>query len=364
MGLFKNLLGANESLIRDDVPLSFEFIPKVLKFREREQRQFAYAIKPLLQGNNGRNLFVHGAPGVGKTVACKHVMKELGEETDKVVPLYVNCWKHNSAYKILLEICNLLGIRFIAGQKTSELFDKIKNYLNSEKRSAVFVFDEIDKAEELDVLYMVLEDVYRKSVFLITNYKNKVGEMDERIMSRLNAEFVEFKAYNKDEVRGILSERMSYAFVPGVWDNDAFNMVVEKTASSGDVRQGLFLMREAGNIAEEKASRKIGIEHVKLAVDKVEKFNINKMSELSDELKQIFEFVKKNQGLKMGELFQKFLAKRGEISYKTFSRKIEKLEKGKFIVCENVVSREGNSTAVYVYGEKRLSEGEKRLTEF
>ncbi len=119
MGLFKDMLKADESLFRDTVPLDFDYIPKVLKYREVSQRQFALAIKPLLQERSGRNLFVHGVPGVGKTVACKHVLKELEDETDAVVPLYINCWKHNSTFKIILEMCSLLGLRLIPNMKTS-----------------------------------------------------------------------------------------------------------------------------------------------------------------------------------------------------------------------------------------------------
>ena len=80
MGLFKNLLKSDESLFRDTIPLDFDYMPKLVPFRTAQQRQFALAIKPLLQEHTGRNLFVYGAPGVGKTVACKHVLKELEEE--------------------------------------------------------------------------------------------------------------------------------------------------------------------------------------------------------------------------------------------------------------------------------------------
>ena len=95
MGLsFRDMLKADESLIRDDVPLSYDYLPKVLPYREKEQRQFALAIKPLLNEQNGRNLFVYGAPGIGKTAACRHVIRELGATTDDVFPLYINFWNH------------------------------------------------------------------------------------------------------------------------------------------------------------------------------------------------------------------------------------------------------------------------------
>ena len=347
MGIkFKDLLRADESLIRDEVPLSYEYLPKILQYREKEQRQFAFAIKPLLQERNGRNLFVYGAPGIGKTVACKHVLHELEEETDAVIPVYINCWKNNTAYKILLEMSERLGIRLTANLKTTELFERIKNEVN--KKSAVFVFDEIDKLEDFDVLYMVLEEVYRKAVFLITNYKDEV-QLDERIMSRLNPEMVEFKPYNKEETRGILEHRKKYAFVPGVWEEKGFSMIVEKTAALGDIRKGLFFMREAGNIAEERASRRIEAEHVTSAMAK----QFVQEEKLDGELQKILDLVQQSPGEKMGDVFQKFLAHGGEMSYKNFTRKIDKLEKGKHVVTEKVMGgRDGNTSVVYPYGKK------------
>lgn len=336
---FRDMLKADESLIRDDVPLSYDYLPKLLPYREKEQRQFALAIKPLLNEQNGRNLFVYGAPGIGKTAACKHVIRELEDTTDDVIPLYINCWKHNTAFKILLEMCNQLGVRLISQMKTSELFDKVKTVVN--KKSIVVVFDEIDKLDDFDVVYMILEDIYRKSIFLITNYRNKVEELDERIMSRLNPEFVEFKAYGSSEVQGILSERLKYAFVPGVWDDRAFALVVEKTGRIGDVRNGLFLMREAAHIAEEKASRAITVEHVHGAIEKADQFRADEG--MDEDLKGIFELVKAKSGLKMGELFKEY---GGEMSYRTFTRKIEKLEEAKLVAMERVSGADGNTTIV------------------
>ena len=61
MGMFKDMLGSEESLFRDSVALDYDYLPKILKYREQEQRHFATCIKPLLANRNGRNLFVSGA---------------------------------------------------------------------------------------------------------------------------------------------------------------------------------------------------------------------------------------------------------------------------------------------------------------
>ena len=352
--MFKEMLRSGETLFRDTVVLDYDFQPKVLQFRENEQMRFATAIRPLLQNYNGRNLFVYGAPGVGKTTACKHVLRELEEETEEIVPIYVNCWKENTTYKIYYKICEDLGFKFLMSKKTSELFAMIKNKLN--KGGAVFVFDEIDKLEDTDFLYTILEDIYRKSIILLTNYRDTYSDMDERIRSRLSPEFLFFKSYNESEIAGILKQRRDYAFVQGCWDEDAFAEITEKCAETKDVRIGLYLMKETGNIAEERSSRKITTIHVAEAIRKVEDFHIKPKDGLDAELLVILDLVKEHSGKRIGEIYAAYTEKGGEMSYKSFQRRIVKLDEARFISTEKVSGKEGNSTIITYSSEKKLTE--------
>jgi len=341
-------------LFRDSVILDYDFQPKMVKYRENEQMRFALAIRPLLQDNNGRNLFVYGAPGIGKTTACKHVLRELEEETGEVHTVYINCWKENTTFKIYIPICEDLGYKFIQSKKTSELFGMIKQHFN--KKPIVFVFDEIDKLEDTDFLYSILEDIYRKSIIVLTNYRDTYSELDERIRSRFSPEFVSFRAYNEAEIAGILKERREYAFIPGCWDEEAFNEIVEKCTDLQDVRIGLYLMREAGNLAEEKSSRRITLHHVAEAMKKVEEFHIKPKEGLDEELQMILDIVRENSGKKIGDVFSAYAEKGGDLSYKSFQRRILKLQEARFISTEKVSGKEGNSTVISISADKKLSE--------
>ena len=354
MSLFKDMLRSGETVFRDTIVLDYDFQPKIMKYRENEQMRFATAIRPLLQGHNGRNLFVYGAPGIGKTTACRHVLRELQEETEEVTPIYVNCWKENTTFKVYTKICEDLGYKFIQSKKTSELLELIKQKLN--KGSVVFIFDEIDKLEEMDFLYSLLEDIYRKSIILITNYRDTYGELDERIRSRLGPEFVYFRPYNEAEIAGILQQRRDYAFIDACWDDEAFKELVEKCAETNDVRVGLYLMREAGNLAEERSSRRITAAHIAEALKKVDDFHIKPKDGLDEELQSILDLIREQTGRKIGEIFAAYAERGGEMSYKSFQRRINKLKEGKFVNTEKSVSGEGNSTILHYDADRKLTE--------
>ncbi len=354
MGLWDDVLHGNESLFRDTVALSYDYIPKLVPFRENEQRTVAACIKPLFNRQGGRNILVYGLPGVGKTVAIRHVLNEIEEHTDDVIPLYINCWKKNTSYKILLEICDLIGYKFTHNKTTTDLFSVIKDKLN--KYSVVFCFDEADKLEDSDFLYFILEDIYRCSLVLITNYKNWLAAIDERIKSRLTPELLEFRPYNDKEVREILRQRLEFAFVSDVWQDDAFAQVVEQTTQCEDVRAGLYLLKESGISAEESGSKKITIEYVQKSLGKMREFTIKQTQELEDDAKFVLSLVQEHSGKRIGELFEVYKEKGGLRAYKSFQRKIRALAEASFIDLEKVTGGAGGNTTIVRQKDKKLTE--------
>ena len=353
--LFKDILGSSESLFKNDLALDYSFQPKIVPYREKEQKVVAYCIKPLFLEKPAKNVFIFGQPGVGKTVACRHILKEMEDETEEIIPIYINCWQRNTTYKIIVEICDLLGLKFVQNKKTEELFRWVKQMLN--KKSAVFVLDEIDKIEDMDFVYMILEEIYRKSLVIITNYKEWLAELDDRIKSRLFCEVVEFKPYNLEETKGILRQRMDYAFHENVWEDDAFDLIAKKTHELGDIRTGLYLMKESALIAEDKSSRKVTFEHARLALAKMDDFSIKNSAELKADEQMVLDLIRKNSERRIGDFFKMYQAAGGKLVYKSFQRMIDRLEKSKFITVEKTAGGEfGNTTIIKHNSEKKLTE--------
>ena len=105
MGLFNDMLPSGGSLFKNSVALDPDFIPKRIPYRENETKHLATCIRPLFDKRSGKNLIIYGSPGIGKTVAAKLVFQDLEEETDDVIPIFINCWKYNTSYKIIIDIC-------------------------------------------------------------------------------------------------------------------------------------------------------------------------------------------------------------------------------------------------------------------
>ena len=352
MGTYDDLLKHNETLFNNEYALDYNFLPKTVPFRENQQRYLASCIKPLLNDHNGRNVLIHGPPGVGKTAALRHLIRELDESdefSEKLYLIYVNCWHKNTTYKVVLELCDAVGYAFVQNKNTEDLFKIVSQILN--KKSAIFIFDEIDKAEDTDFLYIISEMIYKKSIFLVTNYRTWLTEIDDRIRSRMLLEQVEFPEYTTLEIEGILKDRISYAFHEGCIKEDALRKIASKASDLKDVRIGLFLLRESALIAEDRASKIISLEHVERAISKIDQFTIKNTEELDEESKTILKIVKEHSGTKIGELFKIYEKSGGRCSYKTFQRKISKLDEGKFISLERTHSG-GNTTIV----NKKLTE--------
>ena len=359
MAIFDDMLKDSESIFLDDVPLTYDFLPKNITGRGAEQNKIKLCIKPLVMKRNGKNLLIHGMPGIGKTLIVRHMFKiiEDGEDeaTDDIIPIYINTWQKNTTYKIVMEICDQLDYKFTHNKKTEDLFKIIQAQLN--KKAVVFCFDEIDKVEDLDFLYMILEKIYRKTIILITNYKEWATKLDERIKSRLTLEYLEFKKYNGVEIKSILQERLRYAFVARVWHPDAFDLAARKTTAIGDVRTGLYILKEAGNSAEDRASRKIEVQDVKTAITKISDIKIKKPSALKEDEQIILDIIKNNSGKKIGELFEIYKENKGEGVYKTFQRKIDFLSKNKFISTDKQLGgKEGTTTIIKYERETKLNE--------
>lgn len=344
MNLFDHMLSEDESLFVNPDALDYDYLPKLLPYRENQQSYLAECIKPLFQGRTGKNILITGKPGIGKTAAVRFVLRDLENETEAIIPIYVNCWKKDTAHKVILDICEQIGYKWVQNKKTDELIKEVANMLN--KKAAVIVLDEVDKLESEQVIYELLEDIYKKCLFLITNDEEWLANLDNRVRSRLIPEVVDFYAYNAAETEGILRQRIEYAFVPKIWSDEAFELVASKTAEIGDIRTGMFLLRETGQIAENLGSRKILKAHAEQAIGKLGDFKVVSLKDLSEEDNDVFVMIKNNPNKTVTEMYEIY-NKKYDKSYRTFQRKLKGLEESNLIILrENISDKGGKSSRI------------------
>lgn len=347
MSLFDNMLKEGESLFKEEDTLYFDYLPDLLPYRENQQQYVADSIKPLAQGRRGRSLLISGAPGIGKTSCVKYVFKELGEASDEIKSVFINCWKRQTTNSILAEVANQLGAVGSQFKNNEELWEQIYKGLSRFKGVSI-ALDEIDKAKEYDFLYQLAENMKQMTLLMITNEKDFLANMDRRIKSRLVVEELEFKPYKKNEIEGILEERKKLAFVPGVWSPEAFDLVVEKCSSEGDVRVGLVLMREAARAAEKEASKRVTVEHVMKCKSSVVDVQ---SGDLDPKEKRVFEVIKENKGIESGKLVEKLKEDGVDIPDSTLRRIIAKLDKSGYIFREPAQTDTGGQTMKHFVDE-------------
>lgn len=335
MSLFDNMLKDSESLFLDSIALDYDYQPKLVPYRESHQKFIASCIAPLFQDRNGKNLFIFGPPGIGKTVSTKHVLNELQEKTDDIIPLYINCWKKDTPHKIVLEICERLNYKFVHNKNTSELLKEISRILS--KESAVLVLDEADKLLDKSIIYTLAEGKYNKSIILITNDKDYLASLDQRVSSRLVPSALEFQPYTKEQTFGILKQRMEYAFVPNVFKKEAFEMVAQRTYNLKDIRTGLFLLKESAEIAESQSSKIITEQHAIQALENIKGIKIKNSAELEDESRELYHLIQKNSGKTAKDLYELYKIGRNK-SYRTLLRKIKILKEKNWISIKEITT--------------------------
>ena len=260
-GLFKE-----SKIFADREVLSPHYLPHTLLFRDKQIDDIIKALTPSLKGERGRNVFIYGKTGTGKTSCVRYVIEEV-----KKLPIakarisYVNCRIYNSRYRVLSKIVSD-HLPFLAkrGYGLVEIYEKIINWIEEDGKVLIVVLDEIDVVKDLDDLVYTLtranSDI-RSGGITIVGVSNRIDFkelLDSRTLSTLYEHELSFPPYNSTELAAIIKERAEKGFRPGVVGQETFNLIAAISAKeSGDARMALKVLSRAGELAEEKGKNKI-----------------------------------------------------------------------------------------------------------
>ncbi len=196
----------------------------------------------------------------------------------------------------------------------------------------------------MQILYLLLEDLNKKTIVLITNELDFLSSLDSRIRSRLMPELIEFKPYDLEETRGILKQRIEYGFVKDVFADEALNLISDKSFEKNDIRVGIYLLKETGMIAENESSKVILENHAAKAIEKLKDVKIENSKD--EKKRSIINLIKENSGKTCFDLFTLYRQLGGKKSYKTFSRKVDAVVEQGLAIRKEIQKGTGKSSII------------------
>jgi orc1/cdc6 family replication initiation protein len=251
--IFENLLKESSIFANRDA-LSPHYMPNNLLFREKQIDGIVKYLTPSLRGERGRNLFIYGKTGTGKTSCMKYVIEKIkGVHAIKAKISYINCRIYNSRYRVLSKIVNdHLPSYAKRGYGIVDIYEKIINWIEEDGKILIVVLDEIDVVKDLDDLIYTLtranSDIKNGGVTIV-GISNKISfkeELDPRSISTLYENELVFPPYNSTELAAILKQRAEISFKPGVIDDSSINLAAAIAAKeSGDARLALKILSKS-----------------------------------------------------------------------------------------------------------------------
>lgn len=254
--------------------LSPHFMPDTLLFRGNQINNIVKALTPSLKGDRGRNVFIYGKTGTGKTSCVKYVIDEVKKlPTVRARISYINCRIYNSRYKVLSKIISdHLPNYAKRGYGLVDIYEKMISWIEEDGKVLIVVLDEIDVVKDLDDLVYTLSRAngdIKSGGITIVGVSNKISfkdELDPRSLSTLYETELVFPSYNSKELLGILEQRASMGLKSGTFDQSALSLAAAKAASeSGDARFALKIISRAAELVEEKHLSKLSTTEVEEA---------------------------------------------------------------------------------------------------
>jgi cell division control protein 6 len=275
------------TLFKNKLVLQSNYTPESILHREKQINQIAPILAPCLRIERPSNLFIYGLTGTGKTLVIQYLRQQLLKKAEKEkIPLlipFINCKLRKVAdteYRILAELIKKLGGKVpTTGLPTDQLYKKFIELIDSRKQVIIIVFDEIDQAVKKindEFLYNFTRlntelAMAQISLIGISNDLKFLDSLDPRVKSSLSEEEIFFSTYNALQLQDILKQRSLEAFKETVIGEG----VIEKCAAyaareHGDARRALDLLRIAGELVERESKKRITLEYIDKAKEKIE----------------------------------------------------------------------------------------------
>ena len=242
------------------------YIPKVLLFREKEEKRIKSFLESGLESNGSQTaMYITGMPGLGKSAACLKVVKTLTNTRkykDNFVFIFINALKlrtPNMFYRQLWvdltgDSCsssnnaNLYLENLFKKQQLPKKMVVSKALWKRLKQPKILIIDEIDFlwTRNQNVFYNIFDWQHYPYSYLTTISIANTLDFPDRILtkiqSRMGKNTLVFKTYYHHEIEKIIKKRLEGS---KVFEPKTIEFIAKKSASfSADIRKSLQICRK------------------------------------------------------------------------------------------------------------------------
>lgn len=267
-------------IYRDRDALREDYQPDEVVGRGEELDAYQAALQPVINGEQPNNIFLYGKTGVGKTVTTKYLLEHLRVDATQyddlsLTVVFLNCDGLNSSYQVATHLVNKLRDEHnhisTTGYPLAAVYDKLWADLEALEGSVLVVLDEIDNIQDDSILYQLprardnnnLQETKLGLIGISNDFEFR-DQLSSKVKSSLCEEELHFPAYDANELRSILEQRVEVAFQPGTVDDAVIAYCAAIGAhDAGDARQSIELLMKGGDLARKEDAATVQEEHVK-----------------------------------------------------------------------------------------------------
>lgn len=334
-----DILMDDETIFRNIRVFNPDYVPDEFLYRESQMDALVLCLRPALKGGKPTNAVVVGSCATGKTTAIKKIFEKVGEYSEGILCVYVNCQLHTTRFNIFSQIYRkIFGIHPPeTGIPFSRIYNAIMKYLRDNDQALVVALDDVNylfhSKNANKIFYDILRaheefEGVRTGLFAIISDIEFRYLLDKNVNSVFIPQEIIFDPYTRDEMRSILLERVKVGFYPDVISDEVLDEITDKTMSIGDLRVGIDLLGLVGNIAEANASKIITEEHLESAIRNANSISLKStISNLSGNERVLFNIILEatEEDRVAGNLYE-LLNGIKPLSYASFDRLLNKLE--------------------------------------